>query len=200
MSQPARRAPARASAFLLLLTLTSPAIGAAAGRGETVSAEAALASIDIDNFGRINAKYYRGAEPDAGDYGDLAALGIRTFVDLRSDDVDPAERTFVETAGMNYFQLPMNTRVAPTAAEVQSFLQIVNDPANQPVFVHCVGGKHRTGVMTAIYRMTQDGWSGEQAFREMKQYKFGLDFLHPEFKDFVLRFDDSVLKTARLDQ
>ena len=61
----------------------------------------------------------------------------------------------------------------------------MNDPASQPVYVHCVGGRHRTGVMTAAYRMTHEGWSGDQAFKEMKQYNFGSDFLHPEFKQFV---------------
>jgi hypothetical protein len=39
--------------------------------------------------------------------------------------------------------------------------------------------------MTAVYRMTHDGWTADQAFKEMKQYKFGADFLHPEFKRFV---------------
>jgi len=89
---------------------------------------------------------------------------------------------------MRYFQIPMTTHRAPTSAEVASFLHIVNDPANQPVYVHCVGGRHRTGVMTAIYRMTQDGWTADRAFNEMKQYKFGADFLHPEFKDFVYSY------------
>ena len=65
------------------------------------------------------------------------------------------------------------------------FLQLVNDPANQPVYVHCAGGRHRTGVMTAVYRMTSDGWTADRAFKEMKDYKFGADFLHPEFKKFV---------------
>ena len=73
----------------------------------------------------------------------------------------------------------------PTAEELARFLAIVNDPAHQPVFVHCVGGKHRTGVMTAVYRMTQHAWTADQAFKEMKQFKFGADFLHPEFKKFV---------------
>ena len=93
---------------------------------------------------------------------------------------------------MRYFQIPMTTHRAPTSAEVASFLHIVNDPANQPVYVHCVGGRHRTGVMTAIYRMTQDGWTADRAFNEMKQYKFGADFLHPEFKDFVYRYHAEV--------
>jgi protein tyrosine/serine phosphatase len=64
-------------------------------------------------------------------------------------------------------------------------MRIVNDPANQPVYVHCVGGRHRTGVMTAAYRMSEDGWNADRAFKEMKDFKFGADFLHSEFKDFV---------------
>ena len=59
--------------------------------------------------------------------------------------------------------------------------------------MHCVGGRHRTGVMTAVYRMTQEGWTAERAFKEMKQYKFGADYLHSEFKKFVYLFDAKVL-------
>jgi protein tyrosine/serine phosphatase len=82
----------------------------------------------------------------------------------------------------------MTTRIVPTAAQLAQFLSIVNDPAQQPVYVHCAGGHHRTGVMTAVYRMTKDGWTGVQAFGEMKKYGFGADFLHPEFKKFVLSY------------
>src|SRR5207245_11308937 len=91
-------------------------------------------------------------------------------------------------AGLKYFQIPMTTHRVPTAGQLAEFLRIVGDAANQPVYVHCVGGRHRTGVMTAVYRMNQDGWTADQAFREMKQYKFGADFLHPEFKEFVYNY------------
>jgi hypothetical protein len=37
--------------------------------------------------------------------------------------------------------------------------------------------------------MTADGWTADQAFSEMKHYKFGMDFLHPEFKSFVYAYD-----------
>ena len=92
----------------------------------------------------------------------------------------------------------MTTHAPPTPSIVKSFLQIVTDPASQPVYVHCVGGRHRTGVMTAIYRMTQERWTAAQAFAEMKRYKFGPDFLHPEFKRFVYgyHFDQAVVATA----
>jgi hypothetical protein len=43
--------------------------------------------------------------------------------------------------------------------------------------------------MTAVYRMTQDGWTADQAFKEMKEYDFGPAFLHPEFKRFVYEYE-----------
>jgi hypothetical protein len=42
--------------------------------------------------------------------------------------------------------------------------------------------------MTAAYRMSIDGWTSDRAFQEMKQYKFGADFLHPEFKRYVFAY------------
>ena len=144
-----------------------------------------ISRIRVDNFGRVNARYYRGGQPEDRDYQDLAALGVKAIINLTSDDAQRDEQARTEQAGMKYFQIPMTTHRAPTSAEVAEFVKIVNDPANQPVFVHCVGGRHRTGVMTAVYRMNEDGWSADQAFREMKQYKFGADFLHAEFRDYV---------------
>ena len=47
--------------------------------------------------------------------------------------------------------------------------------------------------MTAVYRMTQDRWDAEQAFTEMKRYKYGPDFLHPEFKRFVYAFTPAAI-------
>ena len=172
------------TAVLLALVLASPA---AAQPGDTKANGSVVqtSGIRIDNFGRINPNYYRGAQPNGRDYADLASLGVKTVIDLTSDDAQPNEKSLTEHAGMRYVQIPMTTRQAPTAGQLAEFLKIVNDPVNQPVYVHCVGGRHRTGVMTAAYRMTQDGWAADQAFKEMKQYKFGADFLHPEFKQFV---------------
>lgn len=151
------------------------------------SAAPAQANISIDNFGQINTNYYRGAQPTARDYGDLAALGVRTIIDLTADG-DQSEAGMVQAAGMRFYRIPMTTHETPSTGKITQFLKLVNDPVNQPVYVHCQGGRHRTGVMTAVYRMTRDGWTADQAFNEMKQYKFGADFLHPEFKRFVYTY------------
>jgi tyrosine-protein phosphatase SIW14 len=176
------------AALLVGLSLASPVLAQSSTSASPTTATVALSHIRIDNFGRINPNYYRGAQPEGHDYVDLAALGVKTVINLTGDDAAASEKLMVEEAGLSYVQIPMTTHTAPTSAQMEAFLKIVNDPANQPVYVHCVGGRHRTGVMTAAYRMTQDHWPADRAFAEMKTYKFGADFLHPEFKHFVYAY------------
>ena len=172
-----------------------------AAQTTTVSAHSspaiALSSIHIGNFGRINDSYYRGAQPHGRDYRDLSALGVKTVINLESSDSQANERAMVERAGMNYVRIPMTTHVPPTQEQIKQFLSLATDPASQPVYVHCVGGRHRTGVMTAVYRMTLNGWSADQAFTEMKHYNFGWEMLHPEFKKFVYAYKPDHNFTAK---
>jgi len=155
-----------------------------------------LSNIRIDNFGRINDNYYRGAQPDARDYADLAALGVKTVIDLTRDGRDE-EPGFVRRAGMQFYRIPMTTSDRPSDSAVAQFLKLVNDPTNQPVYVHCQGGRHRTGVMTAVYRMTQDGWTADRAYQEMKLYKFEGFPGHPTLKRFVFDYYGQIQR-ARL--
>jgi tyrosine-protein phosphatase SIW14 len=185
------------AAVFVALALSFPVAGYA---GQSTSTALNGTSIRIDNFGRVNANYYRGAQPKGRDYSDLAAIGVRTIINLTSDDANPHEKALSERAGMSYVHIPMTMHQPPTEAQVAEFLRVVNDPASQPVYVHCAGGRHRTGVMTAVYRMTEQRWTADQAFREMKQYHFGFDFLHSEFKAFVFRYhpDTRATTTAAL--
>ncbi len=187
--------PAFIAALVLASSLGFPA-GVQLASADPRTASALLSSIRIDNFGRVDPNYYRGGQPNGHDYADLAALGIKTVINLTSDDARADEKALAEKAGLTYFQIPMTTHVAPTIAQLAEFLKIVNDPANQPVYVHCVGGRHRTGVMTAAYRITHDSWTADQAFNEMKKYKFGADFLHAEFKQFVYDFRPEALRAG----
>jgi tyrosine-protein phosphatase SIW14 len=175
------------AAALAFITLLAPSSALAT---RDAARDAALAAIGIDNFGVINDNYYRGAQPQGpADYERLAALGVRTVIALQADyatkNYARTEEADVRAAGMKFHRIPMTTRTPPTAKQVASFMRIVNDPASQPVYVHCKGGKHRTGVMTAVFRMMEDDWSADQAYEEMKRFEFGPSFLHPEFKEFV---------------
>jgi tyrosine-protein phosphatase SIW14 len=193
-----RSAPRLLQTALALAIALSPALPAAARTGSAaVSAGAdALTNVRIDNFGRINDRYFRGAQPEGQDYADLARLGVKTIIDLQEAPEDPSEARTAKALGMSYYRIPMSTRRPPTSEQLAFFFKLVNDPAAQPVYVHCKGGRHRTGVMTAAYRMSFDGWTADQAFGEMKRYDFGPDFLHPEFKRYVYGYDPKAITVA----
>jgi protein tyrosine/serine phosphatase len=169
---------ATAAALICAITL---AAGAVPDHKRTAGASA---GVDIENFGKVNDHFYRGAQPEGHNYEQLAAFGIKTIVDLREDAMEDA-RAATERAGMRYINLPMKEKSYPQADTATRFLEIINDEANWPVFVHCAGGKHRTGVMTAIYRMSVDGWGVDQAYQEMKQYHFYTSWGHGCYKDYV---------------
>ena len=141
----------------------------------------------VDNFGKINDNYYRGGQPQARHFPALQEVGIRTIVNLRKDG-PKEEESLAKEAGMNYFYLPLSSRRPATQTEVDEFLKIVNDPENWPVYVHCAAGKHRTGGMTAVYRMTNDGWTADMAFAEMKKYGFYSFLTHGSWKKFVYKY------------
>lgn len=172
----------KVSALFLLLGL-SVSVSAASPAAST----AELASVRIDNFAKVDDDYYRGAQPDRSDYAELARLGVKTVIDLQSDGKQ-REKGLVEQAGMSFYRIPLTTTERPPDAAVKQFLSLVNDPAKQPVYVHCAGGQHRTGVMTAVYRMTKYGWSEDKAYDEMKQYKFETFIGHPALRSFVHDF------------
>jgi tyrosine-protein phosphatase SIW14 len=173
------RIPTAALAGLLVVAASAARAG-----------NARLSSIRIDNFGMVNDHYYRGAQPIASDYPDLAALGVKTVIDLTFDGRED-EKGLVEAAGMKFVRIPLTTTDAPSDEAIARFLSLVNEPANQPVYVHCQGGRHRTGTMTAIYRISQDGWTPARAYEEMKQYRFEGFPGHPVLKKFVLGYRPS---------
>jgi len=127
--------------------------------------------VSIENFAKVDEHYYRGSQPDQEQFAQLKQLGIKTVIDLR-EDYKKAEESWVRDLGMNFFRIPLKTRVAATAEQTTYFLDLVNDPTNWPVYVHCKGGRHRTGAMTGVYRITHDGWTADQVWEEMKKYDF----------------------------
>jgi len=173
-------------AFLSAASLAVPAFA----QGPTPvakSAAAPLSRIHIGNFGKINDNYFRGAQPRGNDYRDLAAIGVKTVID-RQIDGPSDEAGIVKSNGMKFYRIGMTTSQAPTRAQVEQFFKIVNDPASQPVFVHCAGGRHRTGTMTALYRITNDGWTSAQAYNEMKAFHFEGFPGHPVLKSYVMNY------------
>lgn len=169
-----------------LLALTINLITVAAANAKSAPA---FLKIRIKNFGQMDERFYRGAQPDQEDYRDLAALGIKTIIDLR-DDPTSYEKRQAEAAGMRYVNIPMSDSRRPSDSQIDQFLKLANDPVTGRFFVHCAGGRHRTGVVGAVYRMTHDSWDFDRAYNEMKRYDFYTRWGHGSLKDYTKGYYD----------
>lgn len=141
-------------------------------------------NIKIKNFGQMDDRFYRGAQPKESDYQSLASLGVKTVIDLRDDPKD-YEKPAVEALGMKYVHIPMSSKDYPKPEQIESFLKTIEDPQAGKFFVHCAGGRHRTGVIGAVYRFKYYGWNFDQVYQEMKKYDFYTRWGHNDMKNFV---------------
>lgn len=156
----------------------------------SITAAAQQADIKIKNFGQMDDRFYRGAQPKEEDYKELAAIGIKTIIDLRQDPTDYEKRD-AEAAGIRYINLPMSDKDYPPTATIDQFLKLVDDPSTGKFFVHCAGGRHRTGVMGAVYRFNHYNWNFDQVYAEMKKYDFYTRWGHGDMKKFVEDYANS---------
>ena len=143
-----------------------------------------LSNVSIKNFGQMDDRFFRGAQPTEDEYKELAALGIRTVIDLQNEPTS-YEKQSVEALGMKYVNIPMSDKDYPETAKIDQFLKLVDDPSTGKFYVHCAGGRHRTGVMGAVYRFNHYNWNFDQAYAEMKKYDFYTRWGHGNMKKFV---------------
>jgi len=123
----------------------------------------------VPNFHKVSDTLYRSAQPSAEGMKNLKAMGIETIVNLRSFHSDRDE---IGNTGFAYEHIHMKAWHAEKEDAVR-FLKIVTNPKRSPVLVHCQHGADRTGTMCALYRVTVQGWSKEDALKEMMQGGFG---------------------------
>lgn len=174
--------PRRALAALAI-AFTLEAGVAASGRGATSP------TVTIKNFGTVREGLHRGAQPRPDEYRQLAALGVDAVVDLR-DDPEPWAREAAGRAGMRYTNIPLDDKAAPDDEDARRFLALVTRKLarGRALYVHCAGGRHRTGSMIAVYRIAVDGWTAEAAYAEMKAYDYYSRFGHGGHKEYVLGY------------
>ena len=166
--------------FVLVFGLSAVNISAQTSPG-------GFANIKIKNFGQMDTNYYRGGQPKKEDYKSLADLGVKTIIDLQ-DEPTKYEKASAEALGMKYINIPMDDGTYPSDASIAEFLKQINDPANGVVFVHCKGGRHRTGVTGAVYRFTKYGWDYNKVMTEMENYNFDTSYGRKAMKDFVVDY------------
>jgi uncharacterized protein (TIGR01244 family) len=141
----------------------------------------------LPNFHEVNEHVYRGAQPSAEGFGNLAKLGVKTVIDLRGSEHSVAdEQRIVEAAGMRYVSIPMRGMARPTDDQITKALALMNDQTAGPVFVHCKRGADRTGAAIACYRIQHDRWDSDKALSEARG--FGMSWFQVALQHYVSGF------------
>jgi tyrosine-protein phosphatase SIW14 len=123
---------------------------------------------------------WRGAKPDTAGASELVSRGVGTVVNLElaHDDRDAfraARPTLAQPRRVAYFRIrewEPNVVIASGLLDrhVAEFIAITRSQA-KPVYVHCMAGQNRTGVMVAAYRVLEEGVPVEAAVTEMAGYR-----------------------------
>jgi tyrosine-protein phosphatase SIW14 len=127
----------------------------------------------VPRFGEVTPTLYRGAQPTPEGFRNLARMGINIVVDLRGSR--DSEGRLVSRLGMRYVPLHWQC-FSPRDEHFAQFLTLLRENPGKKVFVHCRVGDDRTGMDIAAYRIAEQGWTAEEARKEMEAY--GVNWFH----------------------
>jgi tyrosine-protein phosphatase SIW14 len=139
----------------------------------------------LPNFHKISETFYRGGQPTEEGVNNLAKLGIKTIINLRGGKNKKVnkEEIWAKKAGITFIHSPLSNWFASRDDKIQTILDEIKNPENQPVFLHCKRGADRTGTVTAVYRMKYEDWTAKDANDEAK--KFGIGWWQVWMKDYI---------------
>jgi protein tyrosine/serine phosphatase len=144
----------------------------------------------LPNLHHVSDDLYRGAQPTAEGFRQLQAMGVKTVINLRFFHSD---RELITGTDLDYEEIPMNTWHAEDE-DVVRFLTLVSDKSRAPFFVHCQHGADRTGMMCAVYRIVIQGWTRDEAIKEMTSERFGFHEIWSNLVAYLQEFDLEKLK------
>ena len=128
--------------------------------------------IPIRNFARVTETIYRGALPGREGYQALVdKLGVRRVCSLIEHE-RRQDRELALAAGVSeWLSIPFSDTGAPDPARVREWLEHMRSSEQAgPVFTHCRGGRHRTGILVGVLRVTDCGWAKDKALEEMMTF------------------------------
>jgi protein tyrosine phosphatase (PTP) superfamily phosphohydrolase (DUF442 family) len=116
---------------------------------------------------------WRGGQPTHAGIDALKERGIKTIINFRTDPLAVEEETaYAKKIGINEVKIPIRGERGPQNDQLDKFFALVRDDNAKPIFMHCDGGRDRTGLMVALYRKEIDQWPVQKAYKEMVELGF----------------------------
>ena len=136
----------------------------------------------VENLYRVTPFLYRSRQPTRAGMANLEKLGVRTVIDLRAFHSDRKE-----LAGTRLKQVHIGVKTWwISEGQVVAVLKALRRRENGPFLIHCQHGADRTGLMAAMFRIVEQGWSKEAAIKELREGGYGF---HPQWKNIVRRLE-----------
>jgi len=181
------------------LALAAPVMAQDAAAPTPAAAEARPAGwaepIELEgapNLHRISPTLYRSEQPTALGMRNLEKLGIRTVINLRAfnDDEDEVKGTSLRTERVKILTWRIGD---PHVIEV---MRMLKKTENAPFLIHCQHGADRTGVMSAMYRILEQGWTPDDALKELVDGGYGYHSMWKNIVRYVRSVDAAKLRAA----
>ena len=140
----------------------------------------------ITNLARVETTVACAGAVTPSAVSEIKKMGFVSIINLRQPseqgaDID-GETAAAKTAGIKFYNIPFNN-AAPDTAVVDKFLQTINQPGNQPAFIHCASG-NRAAAMWFVKRVLVDKWDLDKAGAEAA----GLGLTNATLKNFMLDY------------
>ena len=117
---------------------------------QALADEPGISADGVDNLRVVDAHVLRGDAPSETGYRELTRQGVTTVVDLRAEHDLDVPVDLLDDLGVDLVALPIRDGQTPTADQVRTFLDVV-EQADGLVYLHCGAGVGRTGAMAAAY-------------------------------------------------
>lgn len=168
--------------FLSVTAIAQDATGAVTGYAE------------LPRLMKVNERLYRSAQPRDGAVKRLHELGFNTIINLRgASKRTRAQEAEAKALGLNYFTISLPNWGRPDDARVARILEIINAPESGRVLVHCRSGVDRTGMIVALHRMKDEGWTSTDALAEAERN--GMRKIQYWMRDYTRDYGDRMEKS-----
>jgi protein tyrosine/serine phosphatase len=121
------------------------------------------------NRHRLGAQAWRSAQPAPHQIARIAALGVRTVVNLRGPRVCGSywlEQRACAHHGMKLVDFQVRSRAAPSRDEIRAARNLL-ESVDYPILMHCKSGADRAGLMSVLYRIVHEGAPVAEAKAEL---------------------------------
>ncbi|KAF9083580.1 hypothetical protein BGX23_011315 [Mortierella sp. AD031] len=144
-------------------------------------------------FGTVEPEVYRGAYPKQRNLRYLKRLKLKTILSLVPDEPDSIFQEFCREQGIRPIHLSVDKvkdNVPLTYNRAVEAVQIIIDPDNLPIYVHCLDGAVVTGLVICCLRKLQT-WNISSAMGEFLRFLRG-GVISSEESVFVEKFGSEI--------